>query len=71
MATEQIPDWILSNYFYREMALVIRVVLAIFLFLLASLAALAFEVLRRAGVVDANVVLNNTFMRSLGFVEMS
>ena len=69
VATEQIPDWILSNYFYREMALVIRVVLAVFLFLLViTLAALAFEVLRRAGVIDANVVLNNTFMRSLGFV---
>ena len=69
VATEQIPDWILSNYFYREMAAVIRAVLAVFLFLLViTLAALACEVLRKAGVFDVNLLLDNTFMRSLGFV---
>ena len=69
VATEQIPDWILSNYFYREMAFVIRAVLAVFLFLLViTLAALVGEVLRRAGIFDVNLLLDNTLMRSLGFV---
>jgi UDP-2,3-diacylglucosamine pyrophosphatase LpxH len=69
VATEQIPDWILSNYFYREMALVIRGVLAVFLFLLVfTLGAVVAEVLRVAGVIDSNIFLNNPLFRSLGFV---
>ncbi len=69
VATERIPDWVLSNYFYREMGWVIRVVLTVFLLLVAvTVLALAADLLRRAGVVDVNLVLNNPFMRSLGFV---
>jgi UDP-2,3-diacylglucosamine pyrophosphatase LpxH len=69
VATEQIPDWILSNYFYREMSFVIRAVLTVFLFLLAfTLAAVVTEVLRVAGVIDSNIFLNNPIFRSLGFV---
>ena len=69
VATEQIPDWILSNYFYREMAWVIRAVFSVFLLLIAfTLAALAAEVLRVAGVIDSNIFLNNPLFRSLGFV---
>lgn len=69
VATEQIPDWILSNYFYREMAWVIRAVLTVFLLLLAfTLGAVLMEGLRVAGVVDSNIFLNNPLFRSLGFV---
>lgn len=69
VATEQIPDWILSNYFYREMAWIIRAVLTVFLLLLFfTLLALAGDLLRRAGVIDVNFVLNNPLFRSLGFV---
>ena len=69
VATEQIPDWILSNYFYREMSWVIRAVATVFLLLLAfTLLALAGEGLRVAGVINDNIVINNPLFRSLGFV---
>src|SRR5690606_6334526 len=47
VATEQIPDWVLSNYFYREMWWVIRAVASIFLVLFVfTLAAVITEGLR-------------------------
>ena len=69
VATEQIPDWTLSNYFYREMGWIIRAVLSVFLVLLTvTLVAMGAEALRKLGVLNVNVVLDNPFMRSLGFV---
>jgi len=68
VATEQIPDWILSNYFYREMSWVIRAVATVFLLLLAfTLLALVGEALRVAGVINDNIFINNPLFRSLGF----
>ncbi len=69
VATEQIPDWVLSNYFYREMWWVIRAVASIFLLLFVfTLAAVITEGLRVAGIVNSNIFLNNPLFRSLGFV---
>ena len=68
-ATEQIPDWLLSNYFYREMAWVIRLLLSVFLLMLGFTAvALVMEALRQAGLIDINVALRNPLVQSLGFV---
>ena len=69
VGTHNIPDWILSNYFYREMGWAIRAVFTIFLLLLAVTAlGLIGEFLRRAGIIDFNFLLNNPVIRSLGFV---
>jgi UDP-2,3-diacylglucosamine pyrophosphatase LpxH len=69
VATEQIPDWVLSNYFYREMGPVIRAVSTVFLLLLSfTLVALVAEVLSFLGIFNANLMLDNPVFRSLGFV---
>ncbi|HMN84794.1 MAG TPA: metallophosphoesterase [Bauldia sp.] len=69
VATDQIPDWVLSNYFYREMGWMIRSVATVFLLLLTATAlALGAEVLRLTGVIDVNVFLDNRLFRSLGYV---
>ncbi|MEO8667773.1 MAG: metallophosphoesterase [Bauldia sp.] len=69
VGTERIPDWILSNYFYREMGFLIRAVLTVFLLLLTvTLLALAAQALEEAGIFDVNILLNNRLMNSLGYV---
>ncbi|MCC6948767.1 MAG: metallophosphoesterase [Bradyrhizobiaceae bacterium] len=69
VGTENIPDWILSNYFYREMGWAIRAVTTMFLLLLTvTMLALVAELLRRAGVFDTNIILSNPLIRSLGYV---
>jgi UDP-2,3-diacylglucosamine pyrophosphatase LpxH len=69
VGTEHIPDWVLSNYFYREMAWAIRAVFTVFLLLLTFTAvALIAEVLWIAGIIDVNFLLNNPVIRALGFV---
>lgn len=63
----QLPDWIISNYFYREMNMVLRILLLPFLVLLTVTAvALAAEALRIAGIFDANILLNNFLITYLG-----
>ena len=68
--TTQIPDWILSNYFYREMSTVMRWLLLPFL-LLASVTVIAIlgEVLRILGIFDYNVLFHNPVMRRLPIVD--
>ncbi|WP_421723526.1 metallophosphoesterase [Bauldia sp.] len=69
VATEQIPDWMASNYFYREMAWPIRAVLTVFLSLATVTAiALLATILQATGAVSSNFVLDNALLRSLGFV---
>jgi UDP-2,3-diacylglucosamine pyrophosphatase LpxH len=69
VATDEIPDWTLSNYFYREMGTVIRAVMTVFLLLLTVTGvALVAEALRLAGVISANYLINNPVLRSLGYV---
>jgi UDP-2,3-diacylglucosamine pyrophosphatase LpxH len=63
----QIPDWLVSNYFYNEMNLFLRWLLLPFLLLLTITAiALVAEFLRYIGVFDVNILLVNPVTRALG-----
>ena len=69
VATEQIPDWVLSNYFYREMGPIIRAVSTVFLLLVSfTLAAMVAQALSFLGILDVNVLIDNRLFQSLGFV---
>ncbi|MBN8995881.1 MAG: metallophosphoesterase [Rhizobiales bacterium] len=69
VATDLIPDWALSNYFYREMGPVIRWIITVFLLLLTVTGlALVAEALRLSGVISANYLINNRFLSALGYV---
>src|SRR5215467_14798185 len=70
VGTMQIPDWFLSNYFYREMATVLRWILMPFLLLagITTVAILA-ELLRVLGVFDYNILFQNPLMSRLGIVD--
>ena len=63
----QIPDWLISNYFYREMNRFLRWLILPFLFLLTvtSLALFA-QLLKFVGVFDINILLENWLTRALG-----
>ncbi|MEI7687933.1 MAG: metallophosphoesterase, partial [Planctomycetota bacterium] len=68
--TMQIPDWIWSNYFYREMSMVFRWLLVPFLLLFGlELLALGGEALRLLGIFDYNVLFHNPVMERLGIVN--
>ena len=70
VGTAQIPDWILSNYFYREMSTVLRWVLLPFLLLAGvTILAIAGEVLRIAGIFDYNILFHNPLMTRLGIIN--
>src|SRR5580700_9346645 len=66
----QIPDWMLSNYFYREMSMALRWVLMPFL-LLAGVTVIAIlgEILRVVGIFDYNILFHNPLMSRLGIVD--
>ena len=70
VGTMQIPDWILSNYFYREMNSVLRWVALPFL-LLAGLTviAIAGEMLRIVGIFDYNILFHNPLMSRFGIID--
>lgn len=62
-----IPDWLVSNYFYNEMNIVLRWLLLPFLLLLTVTAfALIGQLLKSFGVFDVNILLDNPLMRALG-----
>ena len=70
VGTMQIPDWILSNYFYREMSAVLRWVLLPFLLLAGvTVVAMLGEALRITGVFDYNILFDNPLMRRLGIID--
>jgi UDP-2,3-diacylglucosamine pyrophosphatase LpxH len=70
VGTMQIPDWILSNYFYREMSAVLRWVLLPFLLLAGvTVVAIAGEILRVVGIFDYNILFHNPLMSRLGIVN--
>jgi UDP-2,3-diacylglucosamine pyrophosphatase LpxH len=70
VGTMQIPDWILSNYFYREMSVVLRWVLLPFLLLAGvTVVAIAGEILRVMGVFDYNILFHNPMMSRLRIVN--
>jgi UDP-2,3-diacylglucosamine pyrophosphatase LpxH len=67
--TEDIPRWVLSNYFYKEMSPFLRWILLPFLLLFGvSLIVMAGSVLEWSGFTDSNYFLNNRLFESLGFV---
>ena len=67
--TEDIPHWVLSNYFYREMSPLLRWASVPFLLLLGlTIFVLAGAGLERLGLTDANVFLDNRLMEGLGIV---
>jgi|GraSoiStandDraft_16_1057320.scaffolds.fasta_scaffold198400_1 UDP-2,3-diacylglucosamine pyrophosphatase LpxH len=70
VGTTQIPDWVLSNYFYREMSTVLRWVLLPFLLLAGvTIVSMAGELLRVLGIFDYNVLFHNPVMSRLGIID--
>jgi hypothetical protein len=70
VGTMQIPDWILSNYFYREMSAVMRWVLLPFLLLAGvTVVAIVGEMLRIVGIFDYNILFHNPLMSRLGIID--
>ena len=62
-----IPDWLISNYFYNEMNVILRWLLLPFLLLLTVTAfALLGQFLKFVGVFDVNLLLDNPLTRRLG-----
>lgn len=70
VGTLQIPDWILSNYFYREMSTVLRWLLLPFLLLFGvTVLAIVGELLRVLGIFDYNILFHNPLMSRLGIID--
>jgi UDP-2,3-diacylglucosamine pyrophosphatase LpxH len=70
VGTMQIPDWVLSNYFYREMSTTLRWIMLPFLLLSgATIAAIVGEALRIFGIFDYNILFHNPLMSRLGIID--
>ena len=70
VGTIQIPDWFLSNYFYREMGTVLRWLLLPFLLLAGvTVVAILGELLRILGIFDYNILFQNPLMSRLGIID--
>ena len=70
VGTMQIPDWFLSNYFYREMSTTLRWLLLPFLLLAgATVVAILGELLRVLGIFDYNILFHNPLMSRLGIID--
>jgi UDP-2,3-diacylglucosamine pyrophosphatase LpxH len=70
VGTMQIPDWILSNYFYREMSTALRWLLLPFLLLSGvTILAIVGEGLRVLGIFDYNILFQNPLMSRLGIID--
>lgn len=66
---KDIPSWMASNYFYKEMAPLLRYVLLPFLLLFSfSVLVFAAGMLESAGIVDFNIITGNRFFLWLGTV---
>ncbi len=65
--TEDIPHWLVSNYFYKEMSPYLRIILLQFLFLISiNLIVLIGAALDALYVTETNLFLNNRLFESLG-----
>ncbi|MDX1285476.1 MAG: metallophosphoesterase [Draconibacterium sp.] len=65
---EEIPRWIFSNYFYREMNLFLRLMALPFLLLFsASVIVVVCSLLEKYGVLSSTIFTDNQIFRSLGF----
>jgi UDP-2,3-diacylglucosamine pyrophosphatase LpxH len=70
VGTRQIPDWMLSNYFYHEMSTVLRWLLLPFLLLSGvTVLSLVGEILRVLGIFDYNILFHNPLMSRLGIID--
>ncbi|ELZ01631.1 metallophosphoesterase [Natrialba chahannaoensis JCM 10990] len=64
---EEIPRWLLSNYFYREMSPFLRaVVVPLLLFFNITLLYLAGTALEAAGIIPSSVFTDNPVVHALG-----
>jgi UDP-2,3-diacylglucosamine pyrophosphatase LpxH len=67
--TELVPDWVMSNYFYREMSPMLRWMLLPFLLLSGlTLFVLGGSALEYFNITDSNIFLDNRLFNSLGIV---
>lgn len=67
--TEQVPYWILSNYFYHEMSLFLRWLLLPFLLCTGlEIFVLGGAALEFFGITQTNIFFNNWLFASLGFI---
>jgi len=67
--TEDLPNWILSNYFYREMSPFLRWILVPFLIsFTATLVVMIGSALDALQITGTNIFLNNRLFESLGFI---
>jgi hypothetical protein len=67
--SEQIPYWVLSNYFYQEMSPLLRwLLLPFLLFYGLEFFVLGAAALEWFGVTSTNIFLNNRLFSALGFV---
>ncbi len=65
--TEDMPYWLVSNYFYKEMSPYLRIILLQFLFLISiNLIVLTGAALDALHVTETNLFLNNRLLESLG-----
>jgi hypothetical protein len=70
VGTMQIPDWFLSNYFYREMGTMLRWLLLPFLLLAGvTVVAILGELLRVLGIFDYNILFHNPLMSRLRIID--
>lgn len=68
--TKRIPDWILSNYFYREMNSIFRWLLLPFMLLFGiEVFSIGAEALRLLGIFDYNILFHNPVMERFGIVR--
>jgi UDP-2,3-diacylglucosamine pyrophosphatase LpxH len=67
--TENIPYWVFSNYFYKEMSPFLRWVLMPFLLLFGlTLFVVIGSILEKTGFTNSNYFLNNRVFEALGYV---
>lgn len=67
--SEQIPYWVLSNYFYHEMSPLLRYLILPFLLLSGfEIFVLGGAALEWFGITQTNIFLNNRILSSLGIV---
>jgi UDP-2,3-diacylglucosamine pyrophosphatase LpxH len=67
--SEQIPYWVLSNYFYQEMSPLLRwLLLPFLLFYGLEFFVLGAAALEWFGITSTNIFLNNRLFSALGFV---
>ena len=64
-----LPDWLISNYFYNEMNVILRWLIVPFLLLLTiTVFSFIAQFLKFAGIFDFNILLENPVIRYLGLV---